>query len=536
VLGTEALGEVRYVAAGDFVEAEQRAVVTGVKLVRINARTRAASTMPSGWQWVVSTWLDSTKVVETAVTGALTDLAIPIGVATGTHRLAVRLEVVGSGDPRNVEVPAVLIDSVADDSTTVGLALINRRPAPNAVGVPVNQTIAFDVVDVDAVATTLTAVYVAGVLAWDGSFEPGWSGSVAPILGGTGARVSVTSPTNFGSLQEVVVRVLATSASGDLDASYSFRAADVAGPVALNATATDRNVVLVTFDEPALVDAGGSSIEYIQLDETVPAVPLEVAGAPDTRSVSVALTLDREMTPGVVYEATVEATDDAGNTNTSTIRFAGFECAQPERRRFTLLEMLPAMNVAEDVWPFDLRRFVGSLQEIVDWLLCDIDRFDRLFDPDTAPEEFVDAMLVDLGNPFPFALDLRAKRRLVSLLVSIYKAKGTADGIVNTIRLFLGLEVDITYPGWSSGWDLGVSELGVSSYLGTSDSATRYSYRIVAPTILTAEQRSIVRQIAEYMQPAHEHLIEIVEPAPPAAIPDHWELGLSELGITTILH
>ena len=78
---------------------------------------------------------------------------------------------------------------------------------------------------------------------------------------------------------------------------------------------------------------------------------------------------------------------------------------------------------------------------------------------DLAAERFLDLMLQDLGNPFPFDLSAADKRRLLNVLVAIYREKGTAVGIKNVIRFFLGLEVDIiTYTG--EGLVLGESLLG----------------------------------------------------------------------------
>ncbi|HBU43612.1 MAG TPA: phage tail protein [Microbacterium sp.] len=52
---------------------------------------------------------------------------------------------------------------------------------------------------------------------------------------------------------------------------------------------------------------------------------------------------------------------------------------------------------------------------------------------------------------------------------------------------------------------------------------------------LTDAQRSQLRAIVEYLKPAHTHFVNLIEPAPPAFI-DHWELGVSEIGVTTDLH
>jgi phage tail-like protein len=60
----------------------------------------------------------------------------------------------------------------------------------------------------------------------------------------------------------------------------------------------------------------------------------------------------------------------------------------------------------------DLFRFIACLQEVTGLLLANVDRWPDIFDPERAPEAFVDLILRDLGNPFPFELDAMGKRRL----------------------------------------------------------------------------------------------------------------------------
>jgi hypothetical protein len=53
--------------------------------------------------------------------------------------------------------------------------------------------------------------------------------------------------------------------------------------------------------------------------------------------------------------------------------------------------------------------------------------------------------------------------------------------------------------------------------------------------VLADQERRQLRVIVEYLKPAHTHFVDLVEPLP-IVEPDHWELGLSELGVTTVLH
>ncbi len=252
---------------------------------------------------------------------------------------------------------------------------------------------------------------------------------------------------------------------------------------------------------------------------------------------SVDVLTDVELTPGASYRLTVTGVADLpGNpvaAPDNVADFRGFVPAQPARRRFDLYQLLPAMNRREDETG-DLRRFLLCLQEVTDLLLADIDRFTDILDPDVARESFVDLMLTDLGNPFPFDLSLVDKRRLLNVLVGVFREKGTAVGIKNAIRFFLGLEVVVgEYMG--EALVLGESLLGEDWVLGPSGDFSPYAFELVAPRALTAEERRRIRRIVDYMKPAHTHLVRITEPEIPEII-DHLELGLSELGESWVLH
>jgi hypothetical protein len=127
-----------------------------------------------------------------------------------------------------------------------------------------------------------------------------------------------------------------------------------------------------------------------------------------------------------------------------------------------------------------------------------------------------------------------AKRRLAASLVELYKSKGTAVGIKNVIRFFLGVEIVILSFA-SDTLVLGESELGVDWILGPSHRFARYAFNVRVDQALTDDQRRQIRMIVEYMKPAHTHFVDLIEPSPPT-IYDHWELGVSELGSTTMLH
>lgn len=97
--------------------------------------------------------------------------------------------------------------------------------------------------------------------------------------------------------------------------------------------------------------------------------------------------------------------------------------------------------------------------------------YDQITDPDTAPIDFVELMLAQLGSPFgDFPLTDLQKRKLVKLLIPMYNQKGLGKekGIVKAALFLLGFEVEIVdphaYP--EDGWHVGESEVGLSTYAG----------------------------------------------------------------------
>lgn len=448
-----------------------------------------------------------------------------------------------------LELPAFYIDGVLLDPTGTSPVVINRDPEPGEIEVPIDVVVGVDVTDVggSGIDVAATQIFIAGVLAFAGGvFQPGFTGpkSNATSPQPDTLRVAIDALGPFESVQDVEVRIVTQTAAGSspLDVAWSFRCEDLTTPHVVGAQARERKRVRVSFDENVKQENRGepddalNPVLYVLQRISAPAVEATVAAVEAVTNASVDLLTDIELTPGAVYRLTVTGVHDSfGNAvvaPSNSAEFTGFLPARPPRRRLELYQLLPMLNRREDQTG-DLRRFLLCLQEVTELLLADIDRFTDVLDPDIAPEPFVDVMLDDLGNPFPFDLSLADKRRLLNVLVAVYREKGTGVGIANAIRFFLGLEVDIvSYAG--EALLLGESLLGEDWILGPSAAFSAFAFDVVTPRALTPEERLRVRVIVDYMKPAHTHF-RVVEPVIPEVI-DHLELGLSELGETWLLH
>ena len=441
-----------------------------------------------------------------------------------------------------VSLPTLVADDVVLAVATARPLLINRDPGPDEADVPIDTALALELVDPgpDGIDRATTRVWVDGHLAFDGSATP----EIAPAFAGPAAGVTQSSDTlrivlapvvPLASQAEVHVRVASAVAGGGpaLDQTYSFTVEDRTAPRVLAAQAIAQRAVRLAFDEPVtVIDPAGLTFAPIDL----PAVPIAAVSA-DALGTLVTVRLDTEMTPDVRYRVRAAGlTDEAGNPPLpphDAAVFTGFRPQRPRERRFDLWGMLPRHNRRDDKTG-DLRRFIACLQEVTDLLLAEVDRFPDLFDLERAPAPFLDLILTDLGNPFLLDLDALARRRLAAVLVEMYMQRGTAPGLKNAIRFFLGLEVEVL-PFAADTLVLGISELGVDWILGPSDRFSLYAFNIRSGVPLTATQRRHLRTIVTRLRVAHTHFVDLLEPTPPPTY-DHWELGVSELGLTTDLH
>ncbi len=438
-----------------------------------------------------------------------------------------------------LELPALVVESVAATVETARPLLINRAPGPDETDVPINATVALELADSGpaGIDPTATRVWIDGVLAFDGTPTPAFAGTRAAIEQTPDALRLVLDPVvPFASLATVTVRVVSDLVGGGfpLHQAYSFQVEDRTAPKLLAAIAISQTVVRLGFDEPVVV-SNTAGFSFAALG--TPAVPLapEAAAAIETL---VDVALSTEMTPDVPYRVVATGVRDRkGNPVLApfdTAVFQGFRPARHPRRRFDLWSMLPKHNRRSDTTG-DLARFIACLQEAVDLLLAEVDRFPDLWDIERAPTPFLDLILRDLGNPFPFDLDDLSKRRLAVVLVEMYQQKGTAIGIRNAIRFFLGIEIEAITGLAATALVLGVSELGIDWELGPSDRFARYAFDVKVGRVLTPTERKHLRALVNNVKPAHTHFVNLLEPTVPI-VPDHWELGVSEVGETSTLH
>jgi len=552
-LGSAAPGRRWMAASGDHITVAQNSANAGVFFLRPRFHLRPPATPPPpGVVWTFEAKLDGTTVLSLPVDRArdLADVALcVVPFDPSAFDLEFKLGVAGAGGPWELELPAVYLDAILADSSPIRPILTNRSPEPTETGVPRATTIALDIADPDfaTAATSAAMVYVNGVLVWNGSaFTAGWDGpssSATVVDGGHTVRIVIDPQNDFISLEVVQVRVtyVAPGDGAQLDTTYLFTIEDRTQPQLTAALAQDRKTVRVSFSEPVAdadaLDPANWLIEVVegpQLrgwgDYRVAAAVWVTVASVTKAGTSYDIETDIPMTMRATYRVTATGVHDVfGNVvdpSASAQLFVSVDTRLPERR-MELVDHVPRMNITEDETQ-DLRKTLWAWQEPLELELSLIDEWTDLLDPDTAPEPFLDVMLADLGNPFTFPLTVTQKRRLVGLLPIIFQEKGSAEGIINAIRLFTGIEVTITYPNFL-GLKLGYAKIGSTLVLGGSGGSP-YSYRVVSPVILTDDQRLQMRSIAEYMQATNETLIEIKEPGVAPPVSNVFKIGTSKLG------
>lgn len=460
-----------------------------------------------------------------------------------------------------IEQPAWTVDPVVLDVSVVNPVLINRDPEPDEVQIDAGTSIAVDITDVlgGTIVLASTDVYVDGVLAFSaGVFQVGFTGPASAFSTPFPhtLRIVVDPLVPFESLDVIPVRVVSTTLAAEpIDETYSFTVEDLTAPKMTGADSRAQRTVRVAFDEAMATTGAGSVLDpanWAIARISVPSVNVVVTSVEPVSATTVDLLLDIPITPRASYRVTAATVEDLfGNVIVApfdSAPFNGFAPPKHPRRRLSFWRLMPGFYRAEDAaGTGDLRLLTGCWDEVLDLVLYEIDRFFRILDPDTAPEQYVDLMLRDLGNPFGevFAdLDLTQKRKLAKTLVHIYKKKGVPSGLVGAIRFFLGIEVTVVLFR-NAGMRLGRSRLGRRNppppvagtwRLNLGSRAGRYSFDVISQVPLTDEQVQQIRTIANYMKPAWTHLIHIIEPAPPVVPRNRLRLGSSRLGIDWVLN
>ena len=315
------------------------------------------------------------------------------------------------------------------------------------------------------------------------------------------------------------IAIVYTPSSGGFGAYFSDGAGATSGPRLVmkgefdsslgSASTTDLRTVHILFSSPSDDSALNISAWTLSALSDPPFALPTVQAVEDVLGDGSAfdLYLSFELSPGGTYRLTYGG---------EYIDFAAPALPVVAGRAFKLIDWIPDKNLREDD-SGDLRNFVSVIDENIAILLNDVDQFGNIQDPDVAAERFVDQMLADLGNPFTEApIGLAKKRLLVKTLIPMYKAIGTAAGLVNVIWFFLGFQASLTIVN-RQGMRLGVSLLTVDWILGCGPDKWRMILKVATPAnrALTNPEKRALNQMVTTMKYAHESIdIQTTLPSP----------------------
>jgi phage tail-like protein len=512
--GSDTPGRIATLKTGDGVSIRQNIDLTGIDRIVCTSQARFPATIggPIWMGWIQFVGVGAVAGLVTGDEfaagaagryreGVITEYQAPAYRITG----AVDLDLIflidsfsGATDPVDVELPALYLEKV-ETATATQPWIFGRVPFPDGV-CGRRGPVRFMLADPGLLGwnlSTLTVTVAGEPIMVNGVVQSGWAGD---LIAGSTATVLMPSPGPGAAVNDLLyfsahrLADLASSLETSVNVSierngggpaYEFKwdltVEDHQPPQLLSAGARDLRVVRAVFDEPVRLLGDGDpgdgltvanwSVERVP-DGLFPVAEVGVESAiwADDDAVDIVTTVP--MSPGRDYLVKAQNIEDiAGNAIPAGTEVAPFEAIDlpvPSGRSFEIWEMLPAMNRRRDDTG-DLLKFIRCLQEVLGLAMYDLDRFPNVYDYKVAGQPWLDAMLSDLGNPFWVFDDLTdlEKRRLISVLVTIYKQKGTEVGIENAIRFFLGIDVDVRVPT-QEGWILTDEVEGTSVISGST--------------------------------------------------------------------
>jgi phage tail-like protein len=142
-----------------------------------------------------------------------------------------------------------------------------------------------------------------------------------------------------------------------------------------------------------------------------------------------------------------------------------------------------------------------------DGLLDDVHRFMLMWDIDKCEERFLPYIAAQLGWDLDRSLDPYLQRKIVKLIMTIYKQKGTKKGIIAVIYLLMQINVTITdINDKLDGWRIGRDHIGYDTRIACgAKSSNMYLFYVIWPRQLAVSEIAAAHQIVTWMRPVHSH-------------------------------
>lgn len=199
------------------------------------------------------------------------------------------------------------------------------------------------------------------------------------------------------------------------------------------------------------------------------------------------------------------------------------------------LKYLPAIYQMEkaDAAPNFLGLFLKAFEKVFSGIDDSVDNIHIYFDPDKVPSDFLQwlsgwvALTLKVGEGWTD----EKKRQLIANIVSLYKKRGTKEGLEEYINIYVGEDIQVSINEFLEPFQVGVtSTVGVNTLVGEGR-----PYYFAVHMILPAPNRDILEkkkqaliEIINQEKPAHTYYGLTIE-APTMQIAVHSTVGSDTL-------
>ena len=207
----------------------------------------------------------------------------------------------------------------------------------------------------------------------------------------------------------------------------------------------------------------------------------------------------------------------------------------PERFQDALFKALPGIYREGDEGGGDGKatltyRLLGLFAEILEEMEGEVYGLHREFDPKRAGAKFLPWLASWVALELDETWEESKRRDLVGRIVSLYRLRGTVEGLKSFVEIYTGIRPDIIEEG-TGGWQVGVRstvEVDLRIYGTWEEDAHRFS--VLAKTFeeLSPERKAKIRERVLIEKPAHTQLVHVGFTA------SFWRIGVrSTVGVDT---
>lgn len=136
-----------------------------------------------------------------------------------------------------------------------------------------------------------------------------------------------------------------------------------------------------------------------------------------------------------------------------------------------------------------------------------VDDFTTIFDADRCNAQYLPYLAKEFGWDLDTNLTEYHQRKIVKLLMAIYREKGTKQGIISLIYLMLAVEATVTdINDYWVGWQIGIHQIGMTTHIGIGEQEPyMYHFYVNFPRALSTSERLAAHTLVKFMRPVHTH-------------------------------